>query len=282
MNDKQMLICSDLDRTIIPNGSQEESPQARPALRKLAQRPEVTLVYVSGRHLALLQRAVEKYELPMPDYAIGDVGTTIYDVDENGWRPWERWQEEIGQDWHGITHDDLAAMFTDIETIRLQEPEKQNPYKLSYYVDDLSRKDKVLPKFEQRLKENNVKSNLIWSVDEAKELGLIDILPERATKLHAIRFLMEDKNFEESRTVFCGDSGNDMAPLTSGLQAVLVKNAMDDVREEAVETVRSKGFPEKLYLAQGGFLGMNGNYSAGVLEGISHFLPETKQWMEND
>jgi hypothetical protein len=26
-----------------------------------------------------------------------------------------------------------------------------------------------------------------------------------------------------------------------------------------------------LYSAQGGFLGMNGRYSAGILEGIAHF-----------
>jgi hypothetical protein len=35
-----------------------------------------------------------------------------------------------------------------------------------------------------------------------------------------------------------------------------------------------------LYLAQGGFLGMNGNYSAGILEGIAHYHPETQLWMK--
>ena len=37
-----------------------------------------------------------------------------------------------------------------------------------------------------------------------------------------------------------------------------------------------------LYLAQGGFLGMNGNYSAGILEGIAHYYSYTRLWMEKD
>jgi hypothetical protein len=36
------------------------------------------------------------------------------------------------------------------------------------------------------------------------------------------------------------------------------------------------------YQAQGGFLGMNGNYSAGILEGIAHYHPDTLPWMENN
>jgi hypothetical protein len=29
-------------------------------------------------------------------------------------------------------------------------------------------------------------------------------------------------------------------------------------------------------------MGMNGNYSAGILEGIAHFLPQTRAWLEED
>ena len=39
---RNILLCSDLDRTLIPNGTQPESPQARPLLRSLAARPELT------------------------------------------------------------------------------------------------------------------------------------------------------------------------------------------------------------------------------------------------
>jgi hypothetical protein len=43
------------------------------------------------------------------------------------------------------------------------------------------------------------------------------------------------------------------------------------VVEQATAEARRLGTAEHLYLARGGFLGMNGNYSAGILEGIGHF-----------
>jgi len=86
---------------------------------------------------------------------------------------------------------------------------------------------------------------------------------------------MKRKGFAHEQTMFAGDSGNDLPALTSGLQAVLVKNARDDVRDKALQQVQAAGHSECLYLAQSGLLDMNGNFSAGVLEGLIHFLPQT-------
>jgi hypothetical protein len=124
-----------------------------------------------------------------------------------------------------------------------------------------------------------VRASLIWSVDEMNHIGLLDVLPRDATKLHAIRFLMKRKDFDVAHTVFAGDSGNDLPVLTSGLQAVLVRNAIEPVRAHALQAVAAAGRAERLYLAAGGFLGMNGNYSAGVLEGLAHFIPEVEDWL---
>jgi sucrose-6-phosphatase len=55
------------------------------------------------------------------------------------------------------------------------------------------------------------------------------------------------------------------------LPAVLVANAHADVATQAMEAATQNGTTKRLYLAQGGYLGMNGNYSAGILEGIRHF-----------
>jgi hypothetical protein len=56
--------------------------------------------------------------------------------------------------------------------------------------------------------------------------------------------------------------------------AVLVANADAEVRRLA----RESGNPA-LYIARGGYLGMNGNYSAGILEGAAHFWPEVDDWL---
>jgi len=276
----EILLCCDLDRTLLPNGSQEESPQARPLFRKLAKRPELTLAYVSGRHKELLQEAIRDYDLPVPDYAIGDVGTTLYEIHKDEWRAWTAWEEEIAPDWAGRRHDELAALFEDIDELTLQEPEKQNTFKLSYYAPAGTDHDVLLAEMDARLKPLGIRASLIWSIDEARHIGLLDVLPRRATKYHAIRFLMAHKGFDTGNTVFAGDSGNDLPVLTSGLQAVLVRNARREVREEALRKVREKGIAHRLYLAHGNFLGMNGNYTAGVLEGLAHFKPVVLHWLE--
>jgi len=62
--------------------------------------------------------------------------------------------------------------------------------------------------------------------------------------------------------------------LTSGLQAILVNNATDEVRKEAVERLPGQLRVNCLYLPEGNFYGMNGNYAAGLIEGLVHFIPE--------
>ena len=83
---QKILICSDLDRTIIPNGYQEESAHCRPVFRKLVEHPNIYLTYLSGRDKKLILDAIEEHYLPMPDYAIGDVGTTLYRIIDGNWQ----------------------------------------------------------------------------------------------------------------------------------------------------------------------------------------------------
>jgi len=44
---QKILICSDLDRTIIPNGYQEESAHARSVFRQLAEHSNICLAYAN-------------------------------------------------------------------------------------------------------------------------------------------------------------------------------------------------------------------------------------------
>ena len=269
-----ILLCSDLDRTIIPNGSQAESPQARRILRELAARSEIILAYVSGRNLALLQEAITEYDLPTPRFAVGDVGSTIYEIKNNKWRPWPAWSKHIAPDWQGLCRQDIANLLTPIKSITAQEDEKQNTFKQSYYATVDLDVEELIETARGLLIDQGIKAGLIWSIDETSNGGLFDVLPAGATKLHAVQFLMQELGIGPERTVYCGDSGNDMPVLTSSLPAVLVKNATPGVRAEAVKLAGAAGNAKNLYLTQGDFLGLNGNYSAGVIEGLCHFAPE--------
>ena len=264
-----LLLCTDLDRTLIPNGSQPESPGAREHFARLAGLVGVRLAYVSGRHRALIEKAIEQYDLPRPDYVIADVGTTIYHLTPRQWRRQRLWEAEIAEDWWRVSGPELHTVLADMAPLRLQEQEKQNRFKLSYYVALDGDSRVLLAEVERRLQERELRTNLIWSIDAERQCGLLDILPASANKRHAIEFLMRQCGVDAAHTIFAGDSGNDLDVLLSPIPAVLVANADAEVRR-AVK--REDG--ASLYLAQGGFLGMNGCYSAGILEGVVHFMPE--------
>jgi hypothetical protein len=267
---RQYILFTDLDRTLIPNGTQPESPDALERFRQLVGREEITLVYVTGRHRALIEQAIAEFDLPRPDFAISDVGSTIYRIDGTGWQQWDEWDAHIAPDWCGLSHDELYLMLSVFSALRLQETEKQNRHKLSFYVARESGTPELLAEIDARLKQAGIRANLIWSIDELAGTGLLDVLPAGAGKLHAIEFLMAQMGCSREHAVFAGDSGNDLDVLGSRIPAVLVANAEEDIRRQAVGSAK----PGTLYVAKGGYLGMNGNYSAGILEGLAHYWPE--------
>ncbi|MDD3608381.1 MAG: HAD-IIB family hydrolase [Halothiobacillaceae bacterium] len=278
MNDP-ILLCSDLDRTLLPNGSAPESPDARTRVRRLAERPEIILAYVSGRDLNRVEYAIREYDLPRPAHVIADVGSSLYRDQGHTWQLEQGWIDEIAPDFAGFTAVELRGMLGELPGLEPQEASKQGAFKLSFYVDPKRPRDPLLLTLQTRLWEEGVRANLIYSIDEPSGTGLLDILPERANKRQAIEYLMREAGIDLNRTLFAGDSGNDLDVLVSPIPSVLVRNAQASVREEALRQITATGRPESLYLAQGGLFGMNGHYAAGVLEGLAHFLPETRPWM---
>lgn len=278
----RLLLCTDLDRTLLPNGSEPESKQARKIFQRLSDHPQVTLVYVTGRHQQLVKQAIEEYQLPQADYVIADVGSTIYEISAKGWRFLESWEKVIKHDWQEKSANELHNLFGKISGLQLQEASKQNTYKLSYYVILENNSQQIINAMKNILKQQAIAANLIWSVDQPNSIGLLDVLPASAGKRQAIEFLMHQLGFDYSETVFSGDSGNDICVMSSSIQSVLVANADDIVKQEAIKQAQANQQSDTLYLAQGHFMNMNGNYSAGILEGVVHYIPQAENWMREE
>jgi HAD superfamily hydrolase (TIGR01484 family) len=238
------------------------------------------LAYVSGRHRALVEEAIAEYTLPLPDFVIGDVGTTIYQVQDGDWHEWPDWHQVIGVDWAGHNASELRAMLAPLAELTPQEEAKQNRYKLSYYALALADPQPLLSEVRVRLEAEGIRANLVWSIDEAADCGLLDVLPAGASKLQALEFLCSKLGIDHAHAVFAGDSGNDLEVLAGPLMSVLVANASEDVRQQATELAADQGNAGSLYLARGEAGGMNGNYSAGILEGLAYFIPETRNWWD--
>jgi len=275
-----LLLCTDLDRTLLPNGAAPESPQARRLFTELVSHAEIRLAFVTGRDRERVEHAIELYGLPLPDYVIGDVGTTIYELaDGPKWSRIEMWDEQIGHDWADVSREELGGLLANIGELRLQEASKQNRFKLSYYTPLSASTNELIARIDAKLSRIGIRYAVVCSVDEPGGVGLLDILPGSATKRHAIEFLMNETGFNLSQTVFCGDSGNDLSVLASEIPGVLVANASPAVRRQAIELARQMNCLDALYIAKGSFLGLNGNYAAGILEGVVHYYPDALEWI---
>lgn len=275
-----ITLCTDLDRTLLPNGLQESDPQAIPLLKELIQQKDITLIYVTGRDRKLVEQAIEGYDLPIPDHAITDVGTKIYHISENNtadkysWEPDENYTQYLQKDWDSSKLKHLETQLAVVSELQLQEAEKQSQFKLSYYVDDQADSSLLGQKVKKESDASGLACNLIASHDETTDTGLLDILPAAASKYHAIRFLMDKYGIASKEIIFCGDSGNDMEVAVSEIPSVLVNNTQPAVKQHALQLAEQNHHAEQLYIAKGDFYGLNGCYCSGVLEGLAYYYGE--------
>ncbi len=273
---KRRLLCTDLDGTLIPDGTAVESPLAKELFHTVAGRGEVTLVYVTGRHLELIKSAIREHDLPWPAFAIGDVGTTIYEVSNESWIPDKKWQKQLALAWPASSVKMLRNQLATVEELTLQEPTKQNRFKVSFYSRTDTDVSQLFTTAKSCASQCGLEVNLIWSIDRVTGLAMLDVLPARANKLTAIEFLMDQLGFSVPDTIFAGDSGNDLDVFRSSIPSIVVANADPQVKQLAQEPDASQ-----VYVASGKLPGLNGNYTAGVLEGTCHFWPEVHQWLKH-
>lgn len=277
---RRLLLATDLDRTLLPNGAAPESPGARPCFAALAAHRDVTVVYVTGRDPGRVDEALQAWGVPRPDVLIADVGTTIADPGPGGWLRWPRWDVEIGRGWHGSTAGDLASLLADLPGLQLQEASRQSRWKLSFETRPASEVDRLGERIRVRLAECGVAAAVVGSRDDLLDKGLLDVLPPGADKQQALAFVMKELGFAPGETVFAGDSGNDLPVLAGPVPAVVVANADPGFQVEAAEAAARAGLGDRLVFARGGVLGMNGNYAAGIIEGVLHFRPEWRALLE--
>ncbi len=226
------------------------------------------MVYVTGRNLALTEEAIASYGVRPPDILCSDVGTMIRHYSDGAWRFDQGWIDHIkgaSPAWDG---DAIREALASVEGMRLQEEEHLNRFKQSYYVEH-DRHEAILAEVNARIV-GRFDEVLVYSFDSQNGNGLLDVLPASATKQTSLEYVAKANNTPISETVFCGDSGNDIFPLTAGFRGVLVRNA-DRQLVDQVKSAMKKNAQLQVYFATGGVAGLNGYYTSGVLEGAAHY-----------
>ena len=262
------ILATDLDRTLLPNGSWPADPGAIALFNRLTASQDILLVYVTGRNLRLSEEAISEYGIRHPDVLIGDVGTSIRRYGSNGWLADPGWETHVKQASPRWSADAVRQALADIVGVVEQAREHCGPFKQSWYVDH-QKKDELLPIIDQRVK-GLFDEVVIYSFDSQSGDGLLDILPGSATKQTALEYIADEFGVPRNEVVFCGDSGNDIFPLTAGFRGVMVRNA-DEQLVADVNRAATRNSALQVYHAKGGLCGLNGYYTSGVIEGACHY-----------
>ena len=89
------ILATDLDRTLLPNGSWPPDLEAIDLFNELTQKHDVLVVYVTGRNLALTENAIKEFGVRYPDILCSDVGTSIRKYKDGEWKFDDGWVEHV-------------------------------------------------------------------------------------------------------------------------------------------------------------------------------------------
>jgi sucrose-phosphate synthase len=236
----ERLVVCDIDNTLLGNAD---------GLQQLIQRindnhDRVGFGVATGRRLDSALQVLKKWKVPQPDVLITAVGTEIHYghglvMDDN-------WGRHINQRWH---KGDIHKLLHNLPGLKLQPATEQREYKLSYYIDPAkapSRNDIV-----KLLRRHDIHANVIYSHGQ-----YLDLLPLRASKGRAMRYIGEMWGINPDHILVAGDSGNDEEMLRGNTLAVVVGNYSDELK-----TLRDT---PRIFFAKG-------QCAYGVLEGIEYY-----------
>jgi sucrose-phosphate synthase len=241
------FLITDIDNTLIG----DDNSQLENLILLLKQnRDRIGFGVATGRTSDATRRILKKFGVPDPDVIICSVGSALFYGHST--TPSPGWASHIANRWN---REKIVELLKDFDFLEYQEEENQRRFKVSYYMDPA--KDRISA-IHNRLLQHRCRYTLIYSHDR-----YLDILPFRASKGKAIRYLSYRWEIPLINFLVCGDSGNDEEMLRGEPRAVVVGNyshELDDLKGS-----------RNIYFADSCCAG-------GMIEGLQHyrFIDEVK------
>lgn len=243
---KHFVLATDLDGTFL-GGSGDDRRRLYDWIE--ANRATIGLVFVTGRDPAFIAELCDG-GVPWPDYAIGDVGTTIARIDAGRVVPIPELEEEIAARW-GDAGPRVRDALDGHPGLTLQPTEFR--YRVSFDLDLHAFDDRALGIVDDLGLDALISDNRFF-----------DVLPRGVSKGPSLRRFVAHHGIEEHRVLAAGDTLNDASMLECGLPAVAVGGSEPELLD------RVSGLSH-VHVAHG--IG-----AAGILEAVAangqHALPE--------
>jgi sucrose-phosphate synthase len=234
------LIISDIDNTLIG-----DAPGLRSLLRLLKKsHANVGFGIATGRRLESAIEILKKSKVQMPDIFITCVGSEI-NYGETLIED-RTWKHHLNYFWEP---DKVREALSELDGLELQEQSEQRRYKISYNLK--GKKPLTRRQIVRHLRNKRIRVKVIHSHQK-----YLDILPIRASKGLAVRYLAIKWGLPPERILVAGDSGNDEEMLSGDVLGVVVGNYSNELKK-----LRDK---PRIYFA-------DNSYANGIIEGIEHY-----------
>lgn len=234
------LLISDIDNTLV--GDAEGLHELLARLQAAGGR--IGFGIATGRRIDSAMKILHEWGVPLPDVMITAVGSEINygprRIEDLGWR------QHIDYRWKP---DALRGVLNGVPGVRLQPRSEQRLHKISYYYDPETASD--VREIMRLLRVHDLHANVIFSHQQ-----FLDVLPIRASKGLALRYLGLKWGLPSERFLVAGDSGNDEEMLTGNTLAVVVGN-------HSPELEHLRGQP-RIHFS-------TGEYAWGIVEGIERY-----------
>lgn len=244
----QKLLATDLDGTFIGDDA------AMLALWDALRTHEILVVFSTGRHLQSIEKfyARMEQEAGMPgdfrsDASICMVGTDIYFRADGTYHNDPRWHEIISEDWEKSA---VEGILKAIPEATMQDAQWQSPFKSSYFLEENA--EARLHKIHEQLERTGLRAKVVFSAGK-----YLDLLPINSGKGEAVKYVARHYGIEPADVITCGDTGNDLDMMRSGLgvRSIAVGNAAEELKAlRAPHVYHAQAF-----------------YAAGIREGLESY-----------
>ena len=208
-------------------------------------RKQVVFGIATGRRLDSALKLIRKKGVPAPDVLITSLGTRIHYgralVED------DLWADHIDRDW---TAERIRRVMSSVPGVSLQPKIEQSRFKVSYYYDasEAPSVDEIVT----LLRKEEITANVILSFGQ-----YVDIVPSRASKGQALRYVAHRLGVNLENILVAGGSGADDDMMRGNTLAVVVANRHDEELSSLEDTTR-------IYFAEQ-------PYAAGILEAAEHY-----------